>query len=352
MMRFLRRVLFDLKRRVNRKFKVLDALQQQSNLPFEVIVSKVEAIILAKIGVVDLTTHYKMLGGSNNLGFLSHEWPSQALLQTLPQTKCCWITKFALNEMLKRESFFLQWHQINVATKKQFAPEWLTAGKLGESNVSFIVTERLTPIKSPSFKQVAELYRACKAGGGIFQTTKTLPLLESGSRIRDVLLHLVSQFDSPEAKVFLGQYFGERKGLLLAYQTEIEQIQKTLDKAFLVIGTIKQESLGFVHGDFKASNMMLCNEKRLKLIDFQYWCYGVRVWDIAFFLSKQKMSFDQTVPVFMHFLTLSEQEKKLLVFFYTMAVLLHPKPKQFKWQFKNQLLPALTVLNNEESLHE
>jgi len=40
-------------------------------------------------------------------------------------------------------------------------------------------------------------------------------------------------------------------------------------------------------------------------------------------------------------LELSEQEKKLLIFHYVIAVLLHPKPKQFKWQFTHQILPAL-----------
>ncbi len=343
---FLKRIWFDLRRRVNRKFKALERLQQQSHLSLDKIVKEVEVAILAKKSATGLTTQYTVLGGANNLGFLRHTLVSQSL----PQTQKNWITKFALNKLLIRESFFLQWHQENIETKKQFAPEWLTSGQLGESNVLFIVSECLRPIKSPNFEQVAELYRACKAGGDIFQTIKTphtLPPLEPGSRIRDVLVHLVCQFDSPDASVFLDHYIKERNILLSSFSTEMAYVQKTLKRTFLVIRENIHDCLGLVHGDFKASNMMLRDEKKLKLIDFQYWCYGVRVWDIAFFLSKQKIDFQRSVPVFIECLVLSEQEKKLLIFFYVVAVLLHPKPKQFHWQFKHQLLPALMILNSE-----
>jgi len=68
----------------------------------------------------------------------------------------------------------------------------------------------------------------------------------------------------------------------------MDWIEEALSKIRLNIGTVEKESLGFVHGDFKPSNMMLSRKGNLKLIDFQYWCYGIRVWDLAFFYQNKK----------------------------------------------------------------
>lgn len=342
-------MLLRIKQRFNRNVESVTLLQKQSHQSLGTIVQQVEMAILSKTNdSVNLTSEYKMLGGANNFGFLSHT--------LTPNTKGAkgekghWVTKFTLIDMVKRESFFLQWHQAHIELKKQFAPEWLATGQLGDSTISFMVMECLDPIKSPDFQQVAELYQRCQKGKAIFQKIDSVPVLESGSRIRDVLVNLVCQFDSPNAKLFLKNYFVERKAQLLNFEKEMDEIQDTLNESLKEIGTVENEALGFVHGDFKASNMMVSAESILKLIDFQYWCYGIRVWDLAFFLSKQKTSFQKTVLVFIELLDLSEQEKKLMMFTYVIAVLLHPKSKQFKWQFKHQISPALAYLQKPKKL--
>ncbi|MCF6346496.1 MAG: phosphotransferase [Thiomicrorhabdus sp.] len=334
MIAFLKKALFGIQQRLNRNAKQLTVLQKKSHLSLKEIIQKIDAEISSKIPHSSgLTTKYEQLGGANNFGFLRHA--------LMPETNCSWVTKFALSEMLTRERFLLQWHQKQVLPQMQFAPKWLTSGVLGDSNISFMVTECLTSVKSPSFQQVTELYSRSQQGGEVFQNPEAVPVLEPGSRIRDILVNLVCQFDSPKAKTFLDHYFLERKKQLPLFQAQMDWIEEALSKIRLNIGTVEKESLGFVHGDFKPSNMMLSRKGNLKLIDFQYWCYGIRVWDLAFFLSKQKKGFEQTVLVLITLLELSEQEKKLLIFHYVIAVLLHPKSKQFKWQFTHQILPAL-----------
>ena len=338
MIKFFKGMINRFKHLLNPQQVHLNCLQKESGLSLLAIKQQVERKILLANNLSDgLTSDYQFLGGSNNLGFFRHF--------VAPQEWCLWVTKFASSDMLERENIFLQWHKTEIEPVKQFAPKWITSGQLADSDIEFMVTENLTPIKKPNFQQVAELYQCCEGGGKLFKSLNALPALKSGSRIRDVLIQLVCQFDSPQALLFLVDYFAERKTILSMFSKEMDLIQSTLSKAFSTIGTIDNESLGFVHGDFKASNMMADSEGRLKLIDFQYYCYGVRVWDLAFYLSKQKTNFEQSVPVVIKLLNLQTQEKMLLAFTYIIAVLLHPKPKRFAQQFQNQILPALTYLN-------
>ncbi len=350
-MNFFQDLLHRVIQRLNQNNKRLEAalagVQQKSNLSLEVIIQQVEATILSKINEpVNLTTEYKYLGGANNFGFLCHELSLSPKNSKVIHNR--YVTKFALTTVLKRERFFLQWHQNQIKPKKQFAPAWITGGDLEASTLSFMVMECLMPIKAPSFQQVSELFHRCQQGRKIFQLSDSVPVLEPGSRIRDVLVNVVCQFDSPNATQFLKTYFLERKQNLPGFQEKIVWIQAALNTLRQEIGGITHEVLGFVHGDFKASNMMGSSDGDLKLIDFQYWCYGIRIWDIAFFLSKQKKRFEKTGLVFIALLELSSKEKNLLIFSYIIAILLHPKLKQFNWQFKHQIVPALTMLNNEK----
>jgi hypothetical protein len=253
-----------------------------------------------------------------------------------------WVTKIASEKLMLRERLFLEWHQDTLGSGSTFAPAFIGHGLINRSDLGFLTMESLRPIKSVNSDQLFKLYSNCAHGQKLFKEglLQASPDLESGTRIKDILMSLVCDFESESARTYIKQFFTERINTLPEHSDVLATIQTEIEKCYEILKPVDESLLGFVHGDFKVSNMMMDSSHQLKLIDFQYYCRGIRVWDLAFYFSKSKKSFSDTLEPFLNKLS-TRSERQYLVFFYIFAVLLHPKQKVFK---QKKLTHALTVL--------
>ena len=307
------------------------------NQIIEIIQKQLQAVLRPTSNIV---TEYRFLGGANNLGFI---------LMTYEHThRILWVAKIASKDLIAREMLFIKWHQETINSRDAFAPQYLTSGSIPETSIEFLVTEKLTPAKRITLDSTFNLYKsAAKANEFIktqFETNESMSL-KAGSRIRDFLLNLVIQFKTCESKTFLNTFFAERKRLLPQFVDDLSSVENKINLIYRKINSEDPSLWGFVHGDFKKANMMEDSDGNLKLIDFQYNCYGVRVWDLAFYLSKDKRGFESSVIIVLNLLS-NQNERDFLLFYYVVALLLHPNIKTFKNTLNNKIRPSLNLLNS------
>jgi serine/threonine protein kinase len=276
---------------------------------------------------------YRSLGGSNNYGFV---------VFTSKNKNSDWITKIATEKLLIREALFFDYHKNDLEKESGFAANTMGYDSLKNTDLEFLTLEKLEEAKRITSDQIYNLYSKSKSGQALFDNGLLVaaPKLEPGTRIKDVLVFLVCDFESENAKDYIDNFFIERIEKLPKYCNQLLHIQFIIQECYEVLKNVDNSLIGFVHGDFKNSNIMMDSKKQLKLIDFQYYCRGIRVWDLAFYFSKSKQSFSKGLGPILDKIS-TENEKKYLVFFYIFAVLLHPKPSIFE---KEKCKPALEYL--------
>ena len=302
------------------------------------IIQKQSQVVLRP--TINIVSEYRFLGGSNNLGFF---------LMTDEHThRVLFVAKIASKDLISREMLFIKWHKETINSQDAFAPQYLTSGRIPETRIEFLVTEKLIPVKHITLDSTFNLYKnAAKANEFIktqFETNESMSL-KAGSHIRDFLLNLVIQFKTRESKTFINTFFAERKRLLPQFVDDLSSVEDNINLIYQKINSEDPSLWGFVHGDFKKANMMEDSDGNLKLIDFQYNCYGVRVWDLAFYLSKDKRSFESSVINVLNLLS-NQNERDFLLFYYVLALLLQPNIKTFKNTFNNKIRLALNLLNS------
>ncbi|WP_172959723.1 phosphotransferase [Thiomicrorhabdus aquaedulcis] len=331
-------VFFGLRKRSN---QLKTKLQLASGETLDKIINTVE-ISLQELGILSDNSRFEDLGGANNLGFLLHRTELK---------KLTWVTKFAYSEEIAREDYFLQWHQKNVLTQHAIAPVLKVIGVLGDSNVRFMTMEALNSPNKISFAEIVELYVKLQSVGELFirqhHNANGFPKMTGGSRIRDLLLTLICQFGTPSSQQYIQVFFDQRKKINPLHSKEIEVIQEKVEKYLVQFGKLDESMIGLVHGDYKAANMMRDNYGNLKLVDFQYYQVGVRVWDLAFFMSKQKKHFDIIYYELKSLTSFSVEENRLLILCFILAAMLHLTPSTFKYKYKFHISPALNKLQRD-----
>ncbi|WP_040727897.1 phosphotransferase family protein [Thiomicrorhabdus sp. Kp2] len=296
-----------------------------------------QTVVMPSIKIV---SEYRFLGGANNFGFI--------LMKDEYTHKTLWVGKVASKDLITREILFLKWHQESINLQDVFAPQYLTSGRIPETSIEFLVTEKLTSVKRIKLNSMFNLYKKTAGANEFINTTfgtDELMPLKAGSRIRDLLLNLVVQLKTGESKTFIDTFFMERKKFLPQFIDDLSSIEDKVHSLHQKLNIEDPSLWGFVHGDFKKSNMMEDGDGNLKLIDFQYICYGIRVWDLAFYLSKDKEGFQSSVMNVLNLL-INQNERNLLLFYYVFSVLLHPNIKTFENSFNNKICPALNLLNS------
>ena len=102
---------------------------------------------------------------------------------------------------------------------------------------------------------------------------------------------------------------------------------------------------GLVHGDFKKENIMTDEEGNFKVIDLQYFTYGIRVWDLAFYYSKESRGFTELYPKLLQSFSWRKIERDTFIFFYLVASALHVKKKNIQKIASLKLEPAIKCLS-------
>jgi len=316
---------------------VQNRLLEETGLSWKELVGKIENSILENEPKYEpITSNAVVLGGSNNLGFIEHSSTAKDV---------CLLSKVAYSEQLVRERAFLQWHHESIAYTDSFSADLIVCGVLNETKrIEFLTTTRLKTVKKPNDELVWNLYSRSEAGIKFFSDMyKDVPHLIGNSRIKDVLNNVVCNEDKLFVLRYLKQFFEDRRPQFMAFKSEMEQCENEVLGFYNSFPTDLVSSFGFVHGDFKSANMLETESGQLMLIDLQYYGKGFREWDLAFFLSKKKASFNRVFPFFAEQLS-SDDQRKRLAFFYILAMLLHPKPEKFLHIFKHNLEPAINYL--------
>jgi hypothetical protein len=314
-------------------------LEQASGQSLVKIIDIVECALETQ-GKTSFESRLEDLGGANNLGFLVH--------RSEPQMKPLWVTKFAYADMVVREEYFLQWHQANIIESQAIAPALKGIGSLGDSNIEFMTVETLYPPGKIGLADAVALYAKMQAVGELFVSQhggeNPFPQMTGGSRIRDLLLSFVCQIGKPASRYYVQDFFEQRRQVNPQHRREIDAVEETVSQFLDTVGRPDDSMLGLIHGDFKAANMMRDAHGNLKLVDFQYYQIGVRVWDLAFFMSKQKRSFDDIFSELHSHRDFSDKERSLLLCCYVLAVMLHLAPSNFKYKYRHHLQPAADEL--------
>lgn len=287
----------------------------------------------------DMRSDYILLAGSNNYGFFIHNCPSSR--EQL-------ITKIADQTHIIRECKFLQWHSQNVNLENSFAPKYFASGIVNSAtDIGFVTSKRHQPVTSPSNRAVIDLYYRSQNGMAFFEQKQATSNISPGTVIKDMLIYFVCNTDYKASQDYLNKFLDVRSEKLKINRSEFSWLQSSLLQLYpRVFNKDNSDAIGFIHGDFKPSNMLQDENKRLLLIDFQYYAFGLKEWDLAFYLSKKKLSFNKSIDFIKAFKEKAEQQR--FIFLYVLAVLLHPKPQKFAHQYQQNLKPAIIFLQNNK----
>ena len=309
------------------------SLEKNHGVSIDIIIEIIKSFLINKSKLFSSGKYeYRILGGANNYGFVSYI-----------SKNASWVVKIAPDKLLRREALFFEYHKKSFNENTGFAPDSMGFSVLKDTGLAFLVLENMKESKKTSLNRVYDLYSESKCGKELFDMglLENVPKLNAGTRIKDILIFLVCDFKSNEARNYIDVFFFERMRDMPEYSDEIFHIQSVIKKKYEALRNFDESLVGFVHGDFKESNMMISDNDRLKLIDFQYYCKGIEVWDLAFYLSKSKLSFSNGVELILNKLP-TKNEKNFLLFFYVFALLLHSKSSAFK---KDKFKPVLKCLS-------
>ncbi|WP_160326781.1 phosphotransferase family protein [Thiomicrospira sp. WB1] len=260
-----------------------------------------------------------------------------------------WLTKLAPPEALNRERFFLDRLGQQVAGS-DWVPKLVSDGALVEGVLAQLTTERLLPAKV-TLDDAMRLYQKMgDLGGGVFNQDGILsqgdyPPLKGGTPIRDMIVHWVKQPQSGPGRVFLQGFFERLKQRCPENIASIDEVQAKLLAFLQSAPPLDASAFGLIHGDFKPANILFDAQYQPKLIDCQYFEYGLRLWDLAFFLSKQKKPLGHFMEPMAQALNWSQQERRWLAVCYVLAVCLRLNPSNFDKQWARFLRPALPLIN-------
>lgn len=284
-----------------------------------------------------VTSVFQSMGGFNNQGmFLHFDVNSDELVA---------LSKLESPDMAARETRFLKWQ--NDIHHSSLTPNHITTFPIS-SDISCYTTSILYSIENFDDTAVVNLYR--KLGEGreslkevAIDGVSELSLIEEiipDTSIKNILRNLVCIFTPAEALKF-SENFLRNLGSLLS-QHDQTLIKECIDTLCQRIACYSLENyFGLVHGDFKKQNIMQDFTGKYRVIDLQYYTYGLRLWDLAFYFSKDRpfSSFINIVD------TMSTEERNIFILMYIFASLLNLKAKRKNDAMETKIIPAIEYIS-------
>lgn len=293
---------------------------------------------------VDINSCYHDLGGLNNLGMFIHKLEHQ--------DKPFAISKLQNSVAAGREYRFQRWQENYAAN--QLSAKAFFLGVLKDEDYSWVSGEILYKAENLSDIEVKALFDKLSVSA---ENLKDLSLdgsvrslvyeLEDNTKIKSVLLNLISQLGTENAAKFTKRFFNERKSLLSCSNGLYEKLDNLFTKYFSHV--LKEDisfMYGLVHGDFKKQNIMLDEEGNCKVIDLQYYTYGIRIWDLAFYYSKESRDFSEIYSNLLKNFSWRIIELETFIIFYLIATTLHIKNKNAQKIISLKVSPAVDCLSN------
>lgn len=318
--------------------------ESQVGMNLNSLIKSCEEIVLEKTGN-KIYTRFRDLGGANNHGMLLHY--SVQHNQPIALSK---IEEFSLAE---REYRFLEWQRDHRDNALSAEPIGLTP--VSEQGYCCFITSVLKHPKVFSYFQAQQLFHALgqqpEKVSFLSLTGKKEDLkneINDSTKIKSILVNLVSQFGSDNSESFYKTFLKEREGLFESNKSLFLTLKFLMDSIYQGLKSYDMtDQEGLVHGDFKQQNIMEFGGS-YRVIDCQYYTYGIRLWDLAFLYSKDENGFDN-VKQQIEKLPLTE-EKLLILFFYVIASLINVKKKRMRKTIHNQISPAMNytfgLINN------
>lgn len=314
-------------------------LENQIGTNLDSLINSCEDIVLKKTGN-KVYTKFRDFGGANNHGMLLHY--SVQHNQPIALSK---IEEFSLAE---REYRFLEWQRDHRDNALSAEPIGLTP--VSEQGYCCFITSVLKHPKVFSYFQAQQLFHALgqqpEKVSFLSLTGKKEDLkneINDSTKIKSILVNLVSQFGSDNSESFYKTFLKEREGLFESNKSLFLTLKFLMDSIYQGLKSYDMtDQEGLVHGDFKQQNIMEFGGS-YRVIDCQYYTYGIRLWDLAFLYSKNKNGFD---GVKQEIGKLSLREEQLcMLFFYMIASLINIKKKRVNKVIKYQILPATLYAN-------
>jgi hypothetical protein len=315
-------------------------------LSLDSLVKSCEEIVLKKTGD-KVYSKFRDLGGANNHGMLLH--------YSVQSNQPVAISKIEESSLAEREYRFLEWQKDHRANA--LAAEPLGLASVSAQGYSCLITSVLQHPQVFSYFQAQQLFHLL---ADLPEKVDQLSLMgnkeslkdeiDDSTKIKSILVHLVSQFGTDAADDFYKAYLKEREWMFDNDPSLYIKLQHLMKGLYVTLKSYDMADYeGLVHGDFKQQNIMEYSDS-YRVIDCQYYTYGIRLWDLAFLYSKDTSGFDNIREQIDK--TSLFEEKLITIFFYIVASLINVKKKRTGKVIKYQILPAALYASQQLGFKE
>lgn len=313
-------------------------LERELGCSFNYLQNDIVLTITKKINQKISSTRLYDLGGVNNLSMLVHFNEDGNRIA---------ITKIQKSYLAEREGRFLEWQKECFETI--LTADYFGSSKIKKTQYSWVSFEYLSAIKSYNDRNIKELYQSLNVESKYIKklaldgSLQSLVLeLKADTKIKAILREVVCDFPSSESAAYLNDFFNERRLFFINHMTEYQKIMELLS---LLKQWEKSKEItdmyGLVHGDFKKQNIMKSRTGEYKIIDLQYYTYGIRVWDLAFYYSKSNLRLLDILHDIIPSYSLTESEEYVFTLFFAIASSLHLKKSNAIELINERIKPAI-----------
>lgn len=336
-----------MKRKIKTFFRSIKKRKQLKAVLRADISSLQKSIEQALIKTLDvqgvIQSRYHDPGGLNNLGMFIHnlEYQEEPFA----------ISKLQNSVTARREYRFQSWQESYLDNR--LAAKAFLLAPFRDENYSWVTGEVLYPVNSFSDLEIKTIFDKLNVSNeklkelSIDRCVESLIYeLEDNTKIKSVLLNLVSQIETENAEKFVKKYLKERESLLVCSPGLYQRLETLFSIYFSSVSKADLSFMyGLVHGDFKKQNIMADEKGNYKVIDLQYFTYGIRIWDLAFYYSKDSREFGEIYPELLQNFSWGKIERETFIVFYAIASILHIKKKNFHKIISLKLNPAMNYLS-------